>query len=86
MRVAKGGTYDKTEKCGCEVRWAPNALVDGINFCPPHAAAPALLEALEECLAALEMPEAQKVLAFITQREIAHVAITQAQEVPTEAQ
>ena len=49
------------------------------------AAAPALLEALEECLAALEMPEAQKVLAFITQREIAHSAIAQAKEVPAKA-
>ena len=41
------GTYDKTEKCGCEVRWADDALVDGINFCPLHKAAPEMLEALE---------------------------------------
>ena len=48
MATKLSGTYDKAEKCGCEVRWADDALVDGINFCPLHAAAPALLEALEE--------------------------------------
>ena len=50
MPVIGGGTHDKAEKCGCEVRWSPNATVDGINFCPLHSAAPALLEALENTL------------------------------------
>ena len=77
---------DLQENCGCKERWSTTTEVSGIDFCPLHAAAPALLEALEECLAALEMPEAQKVLAFITQREIAHVAIAQAHEVPAHAQ
>lgn len=41
---------------------------------------PALLEALKVCLAALESPEAQHILAFTHEREVAQAAIEAASE------
>ena len=46
-RKLSGLPNDKMEECGCEVRWATNALVDGINYCPMHTAAPEMLAAVE---------------------------------------
>ena len=68
------GTYDKTEKCGCEVRWADDALVDGINFCPLHKAAPEMLEALK----AIDKETASLKELRSVVRVIVHSAIAQA--------
>ena len=84
----QSGTYDKTEKCGCEVRWADDALVDGINFCPMHKAAPALLAALEWAMAVIEDNFDASLdggMLFHNARIEAIEAIAQAREVPTHA-
>ena len=94
MATKLSGTYDKTEKCGCEVRWADDALVDGINFCPLHATAPALLAELEKVRQLLDhwatpgkgvLSGALRVVA-LGHAESAQEAIAQAREVPTKAQ
>ena len=45
---------DKTENCGCEVRWSNGAEVAGIDYCPMHKAAPEMLVALRGVAAEIQ--------------------------------